>query len=62
MNPKNCNLEELLLTWLLRESEELCIKLPVFKTDGLKLHSMSVVARSTLPEENLRIPMYVSIR
>lgn len=42
--------------------EELCINLPVFKTDGLKRHSMRMLARSPLPEENLGILIDVSFR
>lgn len=42
--------------------EELCKNLPVFKTDGLKRHSMRMLARSPLPEENLGILIDVSFR
>lgn len=42
--------------------EELCINLPVFKTDGLKRHSMRMLSRSPLPEANLGILIDVSFR
>lgn len=42
--------------------EELSFHLPDFKTDGLKRHSMRMLSRSKLPEDNLGILVDISFR